>query len=321
MTVSQNVEPTYGIAAVSRLTGIPVDTLRVWERRYQIVTPERTENKRVYTHADVGRLTLIKQLVDHGHAISAVAHKSGTELLELNRIHLESQAPTPPTHQPLRILAFGDSLPFLLSQWKDSLSFIDLIGCHQSFLAFEDAVKAEKPDLLILEMPALHHENLVEIRNLVSLYRPQKIVVIYTFGMKVLLNELDKMGIVTMRSPVTVNQLRQICMVDAGNQSPNPIVIQTSGLPKETIPVRRFDSKMLAAAATVKTKIQCECPQHLADLLFRLNAFEAYSADCENRNDQDAALHQHLHQETARARAILEDALDYLIQCENIELV
>ena len=36
-------ESNYRIGAVSRLTGIPPDTLRVWERRYDLITPMRSE--------------------------------------------------------------------------------------------------------------------------------------------------------------------------------------------------------------------------------------------------------------------------------------
>jgi hypothetical protein len=145
-------------------------------------------------------------------------------------------------------------------------------------------------------------------------------VVVYTFGMGNLLEELSKQGVYTLRSPVTVKQLQQVCRAGPGNQSASHVVLSESNGLGGQIPPRRFDSEALVAIANVTTKIQCECPQHLADLLSRLNAFEAYSADCENRNEQDAALHGHLHQATARARLILEDALDYLIQCEEIEL-
>ncbi|MCG6863479.1 MAG: MerR family transcriptional regulator, partial [Chromatiaceae bacterium] len=47
-------ESNYRIGAVSRLTAIPPDTLRVWERRYDLVTPMRSEGGgRLYSHQDV----------------------------------------------------------------------------------------------------------------------------------------------------------------------------------------------------------------------------------------------------------------------------
>jgi len=79
-------EPNYRIGAVSHLTGVAPDTLRVWERRYGTVTPFRSEaGTRLYSQDDVGRLALIKGLVDGGDAISCVANLSRGELEERAR--------------------------------------------------------------------------------------------------------------------------------------------------------------------------------------------------------------------------------------------
>jgi len=80
---ARQTDPTYRIGAVSRLTGIAPDTLRVWERRYGAVVPMRSEKgSRLYSQDDVGRLALIKRLVDSGDAISRVANLDKDELAE-----------------------------------------------------------------------------------------------------------------------------------------------------------------------------------------------------------------------------------------------
>lgn len=71
---------TYPIRAVSQLTGISVDLLRVWERRYQAVQPSRGGRGRVYLDSDVCRLNLLRRLVDAGHAIGTIAGLSDREL-------------------------------------------------------------------------------------------------------------------------------------------------------------------------------------------------------------------------------------------------
>ncbi len=70
----------YPIRAVSRLTGISIDNLRAWERRYQAVTPQRDEHQRLYTEADVQRLHLLHGAVEKGHAIGRLAALSDEEL-------------------------------------------------------------------------------------------------------------------------------------------------------------------------------------------------------------------------------------------------
>ncbi len=73
----------YPIRAVSKLTGISVDTLRAWERRYAVVAPDRDERGRLYSEGDVERLRLLRQLVEQGHAIGRVATLSSDELRAL----------------------------------------------------------------------------------------------------------------------------------------------------------------------------------------------------------------------------------------------
>ena len=55
------------IAAVERETGISKDALRVWERRYGFPMPTRNAfGERVYPAAQVGRLRMIRRLMDQG---------------------------------------------------------------------------------------------------------------------------------------------------------------------------------------------------------------------------------------------------------------
>jgi DNA-binding transcriptional MerR regulator/methylmalonyl-CoA mutase cobalamin-binding subunit len=73
----------YPIRAVSRLTGIGIDTLRAWERRHQAVTPVRDDRGRMYTDADVARLRLLRGAVEHGHSIGRLAGLTDAELRRL----------------------------------------------------------------------------------------------------------------------------------------------------------------------------------------------------------------------------------------------
>lgn len=82
----------YPIRAVAKLTGIPLDTLRAWERRYQAVTPQRDGRQRVYTDADIARLNLLRRAVSAGHAIGRAAAMSDHELTAV----LDAHAPATP---------------------------------------------------------------------------------------------------------------------------------------------------------------------------------------------------------------------------------
>ncbi len=73
----------YPIRAVSKMTGIGIDTLRAWERRYGAVTPTRDDRGRMYTEADVARLRLLNRSIEQGHSIGRVAGLSNDELHHL----------------------------------------------------------------------------------------------------------------------------------------------------------------------------------------------------------------------------------------------
>jgi DNA-binding transcriptional MerR regulator len=62
------------IGEVARITGIPPATLRVWERRYGVLRPERTPGgHRVYSAADVARVRALLMRIEGGVSVSAAA--------------------------------------------------------------------------------------------------------------------------------------------------------------------------------------------------------------------------------------------------------
>ncbi|MCX6055957.1 MAG: MerR family transcriptional regulator [Chloroflexi bacterium] len=65
-------EAKFNIKSVSLKTGIQPVTLRAWERRYQILNPERAENGyRLYSERDVVLLEWIKRQLETGISISS----------------------------------------------------------------------------------------------------------------------------------------------------------------------------------------------------------------------------------------------------------
>lgn len=76
--------PKYRIGAVTRLTGLSADVVRVWERRYGAIRPVRSEGgSRLYSDADVARLRQLRQAIERGHAIGQVATLAQSVLEQL----------------------------------------------------------------------------------------------------------------------------------------------------------------------------------------------------------------------------------------------
>jgi len=80
----------YSIKDLEKITGVKAHTIRVWERRYAIIQPERTEtNIRYYSDNDLKRLLNIAMLNDAGIKISHLAKLTSidleTKVMELSR--------------------------------------------------------------------------------------------------------------------------------------------------------------------------------------------------------------------------------------------
>jgi DNA-binding transcriptional MerR regulator/methylmalonyl-CoA mutase cobalamin-binding subunit len=90
METASGTQPgKYPIRVVARLTGIPIDTLRAWERRYGAVEPARDDRGRLYDDVDLQKLKLLRRLVERGHAIGRIANLGETELGRLLEAGLE----------------------------------------------------------------------------------------------------------------------------------------------------------------------------------------------------------------------------------------
>jgi len=73
----------YTLNELEKLTGILAATIRVWERRYKIIQPKRTDtNRRWYDDDDLKRLINISILYQSGIKISKIAKFSGSDLEE-----------------------------------------------------------------------------------------------------------------------------------------------------------------------------------------------------------------------------------------------
>ncbi|QMW02424.1 MerR family transcriptional regulator [Spirosoma foliorum] len=72
---------TYSIRDLEQLSGIKAHTLRIWEQRYAIIAPQRTDtNIRTYDDQDLKLVLNISLLKDHGYKISEISKLSPEEL-------------------------------------------------------------------------------------------------------------------------------------------------------------------------------------------------------------------------------------------------
>jgi len=80
------VKSTFNIKNLENLSGIKAHTLRIWEKRYNLLEPERTDtNIRRYSLESLKKLLNITLLYNHGFKISKIASLNVDEIPKLVR--------------------------------------------------------------------------------------------------------------------------------------------------------------------------------------------------------------------------------------------
>ena len=84
-------EVQHSIKFAAQKTGLSPHVIRVWEKRYDAVSPDRTDtNRRRYSDAEIERLSLLRTATLAGHSIGNVAQLPTEKLREL-----AANAPSP----------------------------------------------------------------------------------------------------------------------------------------------------------------------------------------------------------------------------------
>lgn len=316
-----NTATGYKIGKAAQLTGISTDKLRIWERRYEAVTPVRSgAGGRLYGSGDISRLKIIKMLIDNGDSISNVATLSLEELQ--TRVAEETHDDLILSHdEPIRIAIIGGTLPTKFSSTPNRSDDIEIVVSYEHMSSIDNKAETPNVDILVFDKSPLQEEHIQEILDLMNRFNASHTLIVYRFATQDTLNRLPKSKCSSLRAPVDVSTIKDHCRsLFARNNA--AMSLFKSNLDSETtmVPARRYNDEALIKIAEISPVIKCECPHHLAELVFSLTAFEKYSSECESQNMEDAELHAYLGHATAKARHIIENALDKVIEIENIQI-
>lgn len=153
---------------VARLTGINPDTLRVWERRYQLTTPARSGARRNcgYSEADVRRLAAVKALVDAGHPVSSVARLSMDQLeSRLRDDSFARRVPLPERTAPLRVVLAGPTVALAMQEEPAAGNDLFIAATLPDADAFEDQLHALSADVAVVELPSVQSDTPQRLRR------------------------------------------------------------------------------------------------------------------------------------------------------------
>ena len=328
--------PRYRSGAVARMAGIPVSTLRIWERRYQVAAPPLTPSgHRLYSAHDVQRLALMKRLIGLGHAIGTIAalDLAALERLAAARTGTSSFADGPArpagrmsVKSVVSVVVVGSALGHRLAPGVPGgphgaalVARLKVVAVSADLLAAEAGVQGLSADILLVQLSTLHSESADRVLALARRVAARQVIVLYAFGPERAVQTLRAAGAVARREPVSNHELAALLTaVDSAPASPAIDLALTSST--TGVAPRRFSDQALVQIAAMSTTVACECPRHVAELVSQLASFETYSAECLNTSPDDAVLHADLNRVAASARAMFEAALVRVAQAEGFEL-
>ncbi len=313
----------YRSGEAARLAKMPVSTLRIWERRYGVVAPPKSESgQRLYSEDDVRRLSLLKGLVQRGHPIGTIAKLDRAQLEQLalgasDRKFAQLASCPAPLPVGITLAVIGDALVRRLESEDVELAEAGVVNVAR-FASLNEAssqLAIEPSDILLITVTSLHEDVASQVLSLGEACQARAIAVAYGFGTGRAIQMLRLSGVRLYREPDSRIELRQVLEELAraaqgwGAASQDSLWLRAA---------RRFDDRTLSGMASRSSTIACECPQHLVELIMKLSEFEKYSDECGSRSVEDILLHRNLGDVANRALAMFEAALARIAHEEGL---
>ncbi len=237
----------------------------------------------------------------------------------------------------LKVALLGDMYPAQIRENPQALKDLEVVWSGTSMEALRVEVPARRPQVLVLDFADLSRVPEGQFPSLLEQTGATRAIITYRFAQRSLVTKLAASERVRLlQGPVSLNLLRAhiflfalddtlLAKKKSAGEAPVSQVSQPSPVSHTPPPVSiprpaRYTPEQLGKLMEISSAVQCECPNHLAQIVTGLQAFESYSRQCENRNDQDREIHALLYRQTAAARAVMEEALAALVKHERIQL-
>ena len=346
----------YRIGAVSKFSGVPVPTLRIWQTRYAAFAPSTSQGQhRLYSDEDLHKAALLKALTQQGHSIGLIASLPAAQLEQLEQLGQTSsrtssasaQSPKAaaepawavvgaPLAERLRSARFQaawlGAQPKLGPVWNDLSDAPQAPGptttasstansTQASSPTLDSAVHtgalAHSPELLVVSVNGLNERTAQQILALAQTLGARQTVVFFSFGQRQALTLLSRAQCCVEREPLNDADLASVLQ-----RARPPLAISDWNLTAPDLPIvaRQYSDAVLQRVVNIPNQVLCECPRHVAELIGQLGRFEDYSRDCESQSPQDRAIHTQLNQMAATARALFEKGLRMVATHEGISL-
>lgn len=304
--IPDDSEEHFSIGALAGIVGVPVETIRTWERRYGVPRPDREKGgRRSYPLREVERLRSIVRLVQRGERVRDLTSLDRAELDE----RLTRFAELPPRRpERLRLALIHPSPPPGLAGPLPSGARLELAAEAASAQALPRPLEVHA---VLVHASALPADPGALLDELEAAHDPDVVLVMASFLPAELRRALTARGVRLVDEATRADALRQR-VEDAVLAA--RLVSQAAASPASPPPGPIYARAELERLINSPSPLPCECPAHIAGLILRLREFERYSRQCAADTPAQVALHADLAQASAEAAALLEPLLQRAIQ-------
>lgn len=286
----------YRIGSVAALTGIAVERLRAWERRYGFAPAQRDGKVRFYSNGQLEKLKKMKRLLDHGATIS--------DLIDLSDDQLTKRLTETPRQLPQRIQGrpqvdlIGANL-LQLEQRQEGHERLDITARWANPQSFLEESASSSAETLVLQLPVLDNATIQQV----SARAPNAALIIaYQFATADQVSQCDRLGLRTLRWPLSWEEIEFACLRSRRMAGPGGMNTQRQYSDEELIAMSVSDKHANQYTHQLVTKVQD---------LNALSGFLSMAAGEHEEQDSDlvASLDQ-AQEEIAFARSRVEAALE-----------
>lgn len=312
-----DTDDLYRIGTVAKLTGVSVERLRAWERRYGLSPSHRAGKIRFYSRDQVERLRRIRTLTDSGQAISSLIDLTDEQLSARLGSTTNSVAdkPSPAAQQRERrqsqIALVGTNL--LLLNSSDDTDNLKVGGRWASLDALRaEAVDMAQLDALVIQIGTANQKRIDEIA---TEFPTKTLVVLFQYALP---------GF----SPTLPIDRPEPLRVEAWTGQWADVVTATQAALSQrqhatSLEARHFtDAELIGIAGSLDS--DTGLPAHIVDLVTRLNALGEFATDCEQSAqkalvDDSASALRDAAVAASKARLLLEQSLERWLEGGQLE--
>ncbi|MFO0683182.1 MAG: hypothetical protein U0234_14085 [Sandaracinus sp.] len=228
----------------------------------------------------------------------------------------------------IRVAILDEQIPAQLRERPADAEGLEVVWSGSSLDELLRFTARQAPQVIVASLSKLGPDPVAAGDRLLAASGAELLVTVYDYASRATVEHLAGERRRVVRAPVSIPMLKTQMMSaivrgllaepsSARGGSSRPPQIRGGGdgaLPDAPL----YTDAQLGTLRERSSRLACECPNHVAELVTSLLAFERYSRACASRDEDDAAQHRALAAATARARQVMEAALTDLLRFEGI---